>query len=137
MATKNYLLQLKSPDEIKNVDVKWDFQQSNQTVNVSTEIDNEKIELSHQSTESALRELTNLLKGKYEINSCFTCRFGNFCPIGDQDNEIFCLNDFEPKCKEDIYFFTEDDAERQKRSHTLFYVCDKFKPCSKDYYTYK
>jgi len=137
MVAKNYLLQLKSLDGVGNVNVEWHFEETTDSVNISMELNSEKIELSHESTEDIFIDLIELLKDRYEINSCFTCRFGNFCPIGDKDNEIFCINDFEPKCKEDIYFVTEDADERKKRSRTLFYVCDRFKPCSEDYYTYK
>ena len=95
-----------------------------------------KIELTGNA-ESIFMELSKILKDKYEIHSCYTCRYGNFCPIGDIDNEIFCVNDFEPKCKSDLYFVTEDSAERKKRSRTLFDLCEEFQPCSDDYYTYK
>ena len=99
-------------------------------------IDGKKLELTG-NTEGIFMELSKILKDKYEIHSCYTCRHGNFCPIGDIDNEIFCVNDFEPKSKSDLYFVTEDSAERKKRSRTLFNVCEGFQPCSDDYYTYK
>lgn len=137
MIVKNYLLQLESVNGVENVNVECHFEETTDAVNISMELNGEKIELSHESTEAIFIDLVKLLKDRYEINSCFTCRFGNFCPIGDKDNEIFCINDFEPKCKKDIYFVTEDADEKEKRSRTLFGVCDRFKPCSEDYYTYK
>lgn len=134
---KKYLLQLQSTNEIKNADVDWHYDEITETAWLLLEVDGEKIQLTNESTESALKDLSTLLKNKYKIQSCFTCRYGNFCPVGNYDNEIFCMDDFEPKSKEDVYFFTEDAQQRKKRARTLFDICPKFKPCSKGYYTYK
>ena len=136
MKTETYSLRLKRLDEIQIFDVEMQFDEDAGIDKFSISIDGEKLEL-NGSTESIFMELSEILNGKYEIRSCYTCRHGNFCPIGDQNNEIFCVSDFEPKCKSDLYFVTEDSAERKKRSRTLFDFCKDFKPCSDDYYTYK
>jgi len=133
---EKYSLHLKALDEIKIFDVKTQFDEDAESDKFSMLIDGEKIELTG-NTESVFIELSKILKDKYKIHSCYTCRFGNFCPTGDQDNEIFCINDFEPKCKADLYFVTENGAERKKRCRTLFDICEKFQPCSDDYWTYK
>ena len=133
---ENFSLHLKTLDKVKVFDVEMQFDEDTEIDKFSMLLDEEKIELTG-NTESIFMELSKILKDKYEIHSCYTCRHGNFCPIGDKDNEIFCVNDFEPKCKSDLYFITEDSTEREKRSRTLFDVCEVFQPCSDDYYTYK
>ena len=133
---ENFHLHLKAEDEIKIFDVEMQFDKDTEINKLSMCMDGEKIEIMGD-TESIFIKLSKLLNDKYKIHSCYTCKYGNFSPVGDQDNEIFCVNDFEPKCKSDLYFVTEDSAERKKRSRTLFDVCKDYQPCSDDYYTYK
>lgn len=133
---ENFSLHLKALGQVKVFDVEMQFDEDTKTDKFSMLIDGEKLELIG-NTESIFMELSKILQEKYEIHSCFSCKYGNFCPTGDQDNEIFCINDFEPKCKADLYFVTENREERKKRSRTLFDVCEGFQPCSDDYYTYK
>ena len=133
---ENFHLHLKALNEIKIFDVEMQFDEDTEINKLSVYIDGEKIELTG-NTENIFIELSKLLNDKYKIHLCYTCKYGNFCPVGDKDNEIFCVNDFEPKCKSDLYFVTEDSAERKKRNRTLFDVCKDYQPCSDDYYTYK
>ena len=133
---ENFYLHLKALDQVKVFDVEMQFDEDTEIYKFSMFIDGKRVELIG-NTESIFMELSKILKDKYEIHSCYTCKYGNFCPTGDIDNEIFCVNDFEPKCKSDLYFVTEDREERKKRSRTLFDVCESFQPCSDDYYTYK
>ena len=136
MKKENFYLNLKSANEVKAFDVEMQFDEDAENDKFSMHLDNEEIELTGD-TESILMKLSKLLKDKYEIHSCYTCRYGNFNPIGNMDNEIFCVNDFKPKCKADLLFICEDIGEQKKRRRTLFDVCESFKPCSDDYYTYK
>ena len=86
--------------------------------------------------EKAIFNLVEQLPSNVKIKCCFSCRHGNLCPVGNKDNEIFCVKDFEPKEKSDLFFVTEDYDEREKRSRTLFDICDDYKPLKKGYYTY-
>ena len=88
------------------------------------------------NTEYALYDLAKQLPEGCMLRSCLSCRHGHFCPVGDADNELFCVTDFEPKEKSDLYHVTEDASERNKRSRNLFHVCNKYKPQSGEYYTY-
>ena len=88
-------------------------------------------------TEYALYDLANHLPQGCTLRCCLTCRHGHFCPVGDADNELFCVTDFEPKVKSDLYHVTEDERERAKRSRPLFHLCEAFEPVSEAYYTYK
>ncbi len=137
LKTEKYSLYLKSSDEIVAVDVEYQFDEDNDLAKVKLIMDENIIEVSGDCAESVFRKLSKVLSDRYEIYSCYTCRYGNFCPYGDQDNEIFCVNDFELKCKEDLLPIMEDGEELEKRHRTLFDVCDEHKPCSNNYWTYK
>ena len=137
LKTEKYLLYLKSSEEIVTADAKYQFDEENDLVKVKLVVEENIIEVDGDCAENVFRKLSSKLSNKYKIHSCYTCRYGNFCPYGDQDNQIFCINDFEPKCKEDLLFIFQDEEEMKKRSRTLFDICSGFKPCSDDYWTYK
>jgi len=137
LKTEKYLLYLKSSEKIVTADAKYQFDEDNDLAKVELVVAENIIEVSGDCTESVFMKLSKALPDGYEIHSCYTCRYGNFCPYGDQDNQIFCINDFEPKCKGDILFIFQDEEEMKKRRRTLFDVCSGFKPCSDDYWTYK
>ena len=88
-------------------------------------------------TEYALYDLAKQLPEGCTLRCCLTCRHGHFCPVGDQDNELFCVTDFEPKQKADLYHVTEDEQERASRSRMLFGICEGWEAQSDEYYTYK
>ncbi len=88
------------------------------------------------STEESLMLFARSLPVNWTIKSCLSCRFGHFCPTGDYDNELFCVPDFEPKNKSDLWCVTEDEIERKNRSRTLFDCCQRYKQQSEDYFTY-
>jgi len=137
LKTQKYLLYLKSSDEIVTTGVEYQFDEHKDLAKVKLVVDENIIEVSSDCAESVFRKLSRILSDRYEIHSCYTCRYGNFCPYGDRENEIFCINDFAPKSKEDILFIFQDRAEMDKRSHTLFDICDEHKPCGNNYWTYK
>lgn len=87
-------------------------------------------------TEYALYDLANRLPEGCTLRCCLSCRHGHFCPVGDEDNELFCVTDFEPRRKSDLYHVTEDEQERAARSRTLFHVCEGWEPQSDETYTY-
>ncbi len=105
-------------------------------VKISTEIAGRSICLEGDDTEYLLYRLAKMLPTGATLKSCISCRYGNFCPIGDYDNELFCVSDFEPKQKSDLYDVTEEQSEREKRSRNLFHVCGQYIPQSEEYYTY-
>ena len=84
----------------------------------------------------AFADLQKQLPQDVKIKCCLTCRYGNMCPVGNKPDEIFCVKDVLVKQKSDLFFYTEDDAEREKRSRGYTHVCDAYQPQSKDYYTY-
>lgn len=88
------------------------------------------------TTEEILLALAKNLPEGWKIKSCISCRYGHFCPVGDCDNELFCITDFDPQGIWDLWNVTENENERKKRSRTLFDCCEKYKEQSKDYFTY-
>lgn len=87
-------------------------------------------------TEYALYDLANHLPQGCTLRCCLSCRHGHFCPVGDADNEVFCVTDFEPQEKSDLYHVTEDVQERAARSRTLFHICEGWQAQSREHYSY-
>ena len=105
-------------------------------VTLSTTIHGENYFYQTETTEEALILLAKNLPAKWYIKSCLSCRYGHFCPVGNSDNELFCVTDFEPKEICDLWYVTEDDGERERRSRTLFECCEDYKQQTIDYFTY-
>ena len=105
-------------------------------VTISTTIQGKQRSYESERTEDVLLLLAKSLPEDWRIRSCFSCRFGNFCPVGNSDNELFCVTEFEPKDPRDLWHVTEDDGERENRSRTLFHCCEHYKEQTKDYFTY-
>ena len=89
-----------------------------------------------ETTEKVLIKFAKSLPVGWSIRSCLSCRYGHFCPVGNYDNELFCVTEFEPKDKSDLYNVTENIYERKSRSRNLFYICDKYLPQTSNYLTY-
>lgn len=84
----------------------------------------------------AFADLQKQLPKEVTIKCCLTCRHGNMCPVGNKPDELFCTKDIRITQKSDLYFYTEDDAERDNRSREYTCVCDEYQSQTKDYYTY-
>ena len=84
----------------------------------------------------AFADLQKQLPEGVRIKSCLSCRYGNQCPVGNAPNELFCTKDVEIKWPEDLWVYTEDEAERKKRLCTYSYVCKEWQEQSKEYFTY-
>lgn len=87
-------------------------------------------------TREALIHLARQLPRGYGLRACLSCRHGHFCPVGNGDNEIFCVSDFSPQRKEDLYQVTEAPAQRAARRRRLLDCCQRYQPQSPDCYTY-
>ncbi len=70
------------------------------------------------------------------LKCCLTCRHGNLCPVGNKANEVFCTKDVLITQKSDLYYYTEDDREREKRSRQYCGSCDDYQPQTDGCYTY-
>ena len=139
MEHKTYYLPIETPDGIVKLEINHTVVNSgdeDMIVTLSTTIQGKNCFYQAETTEEALILLAKNLPQKWYIKSCISCRHGNFCPIGNFDNEIFCVKDFEPKAHCDLWHVTEDDGERKSRSRTLFECCEDYKQQTQDYFTY-
>lgn len=77
--------------------------------------------------ECAVHALRAALPSGAQIACCQSCAHGNFCPVGDREDEIFCMADIVPRTIRDVWRVTEDDAERERRARRLLFVCDRWR----------
>lgn len=84
----------------------------------------------------AFADLQSKLPRGVRLMCCAMCRHGNFCPVGNEQNEVFCTKDVEVRQKEDLYFYTEDSGERRERSRRYTSVCRDFAEQSHAFFTY-
>lgn len=84
----------------------------------------------------AFADLQNNLPEYVQIKCCLTCRHGNFCPVGNSLDEVFCTKDVEIKEIRDLWFYTEDEAERRKRSRKYTCFCETYCVQTEEYFTY-
>ncbi len=139
MEKKVFNLLIENPEEILELEVSHIVEnkyEADMCVSLSAIIQGEARLWKSETTEDALILLAKSLPEGWKIKSCFSCRFGNFCPVGDCDNELFCVTDFEPKESCDLWHVTEDVVERNSRRRTLFDYCDFYKEQTECYYTY-
>lgn len=88
-------------------------------------------------TEFAIKNLQKILPKNIKIASCQSCRYGNFCPYGDNDNEVFCLKDIEVYDRNDVVEIFSSNTDLEIRKRKLLDFCPYYKPISlKEYYTY-
>jgi len=105
-----------------------------------------EVELNDQSyvsrasvcTEFAVIALQKALPGNMSIACCQSCRHGNFCPFGDQEDEIFCFKDTQFHNKYDVVEkFSNRDESLTARKRKLLAYCSDYKPIShQQFYTY-
>lgn len=84
----------------------------------------------------ALAKLQKELPQGIMLKCCLSCRHGNQCPVGNAPNEVFCTCEVPVSKIEDLFFYTEDHAERQKRSHKYTDFCQRFAFQKEDFLTY-
>ena len=84
----------------------------------------------------AFADLQRQLPGGVLLKCCLTCRHGNLCPVGNNVNEVFCTKDVLITQKSDLYFYTEDDREREKRSKQYCDLCEDYQSQTDDFYSY-
>ena len=139
MESKIYCLSIKTPNGIVKLEINHTVvnkDDEDMSVTLSTTIQGETRSYQTETTEEALILLAKNLPENWHIKSCISCRYGHFCPVGNYDNELFCVTDFDPKEPSDLWHVTENEGERKRRSRTLFDCCDHYKIQAEDYYTY-
>lgn len=133
------ILCINTPNGIINIPVQHkvvnDAQDDMQTT-IYVAILEKQMNFEAETTEEVLIKFAKSLPVGWSIRSCLSCRYGHFCPVGNYDNELFCVTEFEPKDKSDLYNVTENIYERKSRSRNLFYICDQYLPQTSNYLTY-
>lgn len=85
----------------------------------------------------AFADLQKHLPQGVTLKCCLTCPHGNLSPTGNNIDEVFCTQDVSITQKSDLYFYTEDPAQRETRRRGSTDHCGNFEPQSERYYTYK
>ncbi|MBR0536280.1 MAG: hypothetical protein IIX14_07890 [Clostridia bacterium] len=86
MENKTYSLPIKTPDGIIKLKINHTVvnkDDENMSVIISTTIQGTPVSCQTKTTEEALILLAKNLPEKWHINSCISCRFGHFCPVGN------------------------------------------------------
>lgn len=86
--------------------------------------------------EFAVINLQRILPGNAQIACCQSCRHGNYCPLGTNENEIFCLMNYNPENKNDVIDIMTSIEDDLLPKHELLYWCDKYDKINKNYYVY-
>ncbi|MBO7151075.1 MAG: hypothetical protein J6V82_04915, partial [Clostridia bacterium] len=84
----------------------------------------------------AFADLQKKLPSGVTLKCCLTCKNGNMCPVGQKPDELFCTKDVCIKEKSDLYFYTEDSAQREKRLRTYTDVCKEYQNQTSECFTY-
>ena len=103
---------------------------------ISVKLQGQELSFDAETTSKVLIKLAKSLPSGWSIKTCLSCRYGHFCPVGNADNQLFCVTEFEPKEISDLWHVTEDKEERRQRSRNLFHLCDQYLPQANDYFTY-
>ena len=86
--------------------------------------------------ENAVMYLQNVLPEHIDIACCQSCRHGNFCPVGDFDDKIFCLLGYKPHDKADVAIILHKNRGDLPR-YELLHWCDRYEKIDTNkYYTY-
>lgn len=81
-------------------------------------------------------DLQSKLPQDIKLACCMTCRYGNMCPYGNTENQLFCTKDLTITCKEDMCSLFDNTNPFEERAVASFAYCDNFVYQKDDCYTY-
>lgn len=84
----------------------------------------------------AFADLQKKLPENVKLKCCLVCKHGNMCPAGNCRNEVFCTKDVLITEKSDLFFYTEDAEECNKRSRKYVDICESFENQNEIDFTY-
>jgi len=101
-------------------------------------IDDKVYTIQNNTMELVTIILQRQLPKNVKILCCQTCMHGNFCPFGDQEDEIFCLIDYSPKEKFDVVdiFLRHIEGDMALQSNRLLHKCENYQEVFDSYYSY-
>lgn len=83
-----------------------------------------------------IADLQTNLPNDVKLACCMTCRHGNMCPYGNNENELFCTKDITITSKEDMLDLFDQTDPFEERAVASLGFCEDFVYQSDDYYTY-
>ncbi len=83
-----------------------------------------------------LAELEINLPENVKLACCMTCRYGNMCPYGNKENQLFCTKDIKITSKEAMCDLFDQTDPFEDRAVASLDFCEDFIYQSDDYYTY-
>jgi len=86
--------------------------------------------------EYAIVDLQKQLPDNIQVACCLSCKYGNFCPYGNAQNEIFCLINFSPKNKVDVIDIFDSIGNENNIIKELLFWCERYQIADAAYYTY-
>lgn len=84
----------------------------------------------------AFADLQNRLPHGIKLACCMTCRYGNMCPYGNSENQLFCTRDVVISSKEDIIDLFDNTDPYAERGVPSTKYCEGFIYQSDHSYTY-
>ncbi len=140
--TIDTILTLLSPNEKVQVPTQIIYECDDNTALLSSEI-----YLTYNGTEyrakgtdylwtDTFANLQKQLPDDVTVACCLTCRYGNMCPYGNEQNQLFCLKDTVVHNKEDVVALFDNSDIYDKGTVDCCHCCDAFEAQSKEYYTY-
>ena len=80
-----------------------EYEDEFKSIYLEVEIENKNIQSEISSSlEMSIQSLEYNLPDNVHVACCQSCKYGNFNPFGDQENEIFCFKGLEIHSKEDV-----------------------------------
>jgi hypothetical protein len=81
-------------------------------------------------------DLQMKLPNDVKLSCCMTCRHGNMCPYGNEENQLICTKDITITSKEDMLDLFDQTDPFEERAVASLDFCEDFVYQSDDYYTY-
>ena len=83
-----------------------------------------------------LADLQMKLPKDVKLACCMTCRHGNMCPYGNEENQLICTKGITITSKEDMLDLFDQTDPFEERAVASLDFCEDFVYQSDDYYTY-
>jgi len=83
-----------------------------------------------------IADLQMKLPKDVKIACCMTCRHGNMCPYGNEENQLICTKGITITSKEDMLDLFDQTDPFEERAVASLDFCEDFVCQSDDYYTY-
>lgn len=71
-----------------------------------------------------------------KLACCMTCRHGNMCPYGNEENQLICTKGITITSEEDMLDLFDQTDPFEERAVASLDFCEDFVYQSDDYYTY-